>query len=204
MTSLHALPAALALALTAAFLCGLRPFWVVLLLACAQSGGWVALPAGLDLLEGPLVLAVCVVLALAERVSDTRSLHGHPEDLLLSSLRVPMGAVLPAAWMVDLFGPAGWLALPMGAALAACGQALRAALRAMGGLLGWQRTLVGVLLLIDVLVPALMWLAWLRPWAATVVLACTLLLAVPAAVWWARELRSRWRRWAALNAGPLA
>jgi phosphatidylserine synthase len=193
----------LALAIAASFVCGMRPFAVALCLGLAGSLGALELPSGLAVLQSAMALVVCAVLAMAERLADTRALEGHEEDLLLSGLRVPLGAVVMAAWLVDAFGAWGWLGLPLGAALAAAGQALKAALRAMGGLLGWRRTLAAVLLSIDLLVPASLVLAWNSPLFTLAVLAVTLLVALPAAVWWVRELRSRWRRWAAMSVGPL-
>jgi len=195
---------ALALALTAAFACGLRPFAVVFWLGLAGWLGALTLPAGLELLQsGPLVVA-CGALALAERMADSLALQGHDEDLLLSALRIPFGALVLGAWFVGAFGAWGWLGLPLGAALAAGGQVLLAALRALGGLLGWRRTLVVVVLAIDAGVPLALALGWRGPWFALAGLAATLALVVPAAVWWVRELRSRWRRWAAMSAGPMA
>jgi hypothetical protein len=190
-----------ALAVVTAFASGWRPMLVALALAAASAAHVVDLPAGLALLETAPALWVLAALALVERLADQRALHGHEEDLLLSSLRVPMGALLFAAWAVDLMGAWGWLGLPLGAALALSGQALKATLRAMGGLLGWDRTVSIVAVLIDLSVPLALWMAWRFPLAALAFLALILLVALPAAVWWVRELRSRWRRWAALNTG---
>ncbi len=193
-----------ALAVAAAFACGIRPFAVALCLGLAGTLDLLRLPAGLEVLQSHVALLVCLVLALAERMADNRALEGHEEDMLLSSLRVPVGAVVMAAFFVDAFGAWGWLGLPFGAGLAAAGQALKAAVRAMGGLLGWQRTLAAVLLSIDVLVPASLLMAWTSPFWTLAALAMTLLVGLPASVWWVRELRSRWRRWAAMTAGPLS
>ena len=194
----------LAIALASAFLCGLRPFAVVFCLGAAHAAGWLPLPAGLELLQWTVVVAACALLAVAERMADALALHGHDEDLLLSGLRIPLGAVVLAAGLVDLLGAWGGRGLPVGAALAAGGQALKAALRAMGGLLGWHRTLTALVLMIDLGVPLALATAWLWPWASMAGLGALLFVALPAAVWWVRELRSRWRRWAAMRAGPLA
>jgi Domain of unknown function (DUF4126) len=199
-----ALWALLALSVSAAFACGIRPFAVALCLGLAGSQGLLDLPAGLALLESTPVLLVCLILALAERLADNRALEGHDEDILLASLRVPLGALVMGALLVDAFGAWGWLGLPLGAALAAAGQALKAAVRAMAGLLGWRRTLAAILLSIDLLVPASLLFAWTSPLWALVALAVTVLVGLPASVWWVRELRSRWRRWAALTVGPLS
>lgn len=194
----------LALAVVAAFASGIRPLAVALCLGLAGNLGLLTLPAGLMALQSNAVLLVCLVLALAERMADTRALEGHEEDMLLASLRVPLGAIVMGALLVDAFGAWGWLGLPIGAALAAAGQALKAAVRAMGGLLGWRRTLAAVLLSIDVLVPCSLLMAWKSPLLTLAALALTLLIGLPASVWWVRELRSRWRRWAALTAGPMS
>jgi hypothetical protein len=196
------LPAILALAVAAAFACGLRPFAVAFCLGAAGRLGWLELPAGLELLQTGLPLFVCGAIAIAERMADALALHGHDEDLLLSGLRIPLGAVVLAAWLVDALGAWGWLALPVGALLAAGGQALKAALRAMGGLLGWRRTLSLVTVSIDIFVPLSLALAWNWPVLALAVLSAVLFVALPVAIWWVRELRSRWRRWAAMSLGP--
>lgn len=188
----------LALAVVAAFLCGLRPFAVALCLSLAGTFGALQLPAGL-LLAGPVMVLACAILALAERWSDARALSGHHEDLTLVALRVPCGALVVAAVAVELMGAWGWLALPWGAALALSGQALKAALRTMGTLLGWRKTLIAVNLLIDLGTPALLLLAWHWPGLGVLVLTLLLVVALPLAVWWVRELRSRWRRWALLS-----
>jgi Domain of unknown function (DUF4126) len=187
----------LAMAVVAAFLCGLRPFAVVLCLGLASALGVIQLPAGLQL-DSPLALSACAVLALAERLADAKALSGHSEDLLLAALRVPCGAVLLAAVCLDWFGAWGWLGLPCGAALALSGQALKAAVRSMGTLLGWRHMLVLVALAIDLSVPATLALAWRWPALGMLWLTLLLLVALPLAVWWVRELRSRWRRWALL------
>jgi hypothetical protein len=194
----------LALSVSAAFACGIRPFAVALCLGLAGSQGFLNLPSGLVFLDTTAVLMVCLVLALAERMTDNRALEGHDEDMLLASLRVPMGAVIMGALLVDAFGAWGWLGLPVGAALAAAGQALKAAVRAMAGLLGWRKTLAAILLSIDLLIPASLLFAWTFPLWTLLALAMTVLVGLPASVWWVRELRSRWRRWTALAAGPLS
>jgi hypothetical protein len=205
MTVLEApLQGILAIALACAFLCGLRPFAVVFCVGAAHAAGMLPLPAGLAVLDWTVVVWACAVLAVAERMADALALHGHDEDLLLAGLRIPLGAVMMAAWLVDVLGAWGWLGLPFGAALAAGGQALKAALRAMGGLLGWHRTLTALVLAIDLGVPLALAAAWLWPWASMAALGALLFVALPAAVWWVRELRSRWRRWAAMRTGPLA
>ena len=196
--------ALLALAAMAGFACGLRPFAVAF---CLGLAGWhtdLPLPAGLEMLADPVGLMVCGGLALAERVVDTLALGGRDEDLLLASLRVPVGAMLTAGLLLEVFGAWGWLGLPVGAALAASGQALKAALRALVGLLpdSGLRQLLPVM--VDVALPAALLLAWWRPVLGLSVLGLILLIALPAAIWWARELRSRWRRWAAAGHGPAA
>jgi hypothetical protein len=192
---------ALTLSMVAAFLCGLRPFGVMLCLSAAAAwGGW-PLPAWLAAAvrdDTNVWLLALALMALGERWSDTRSLAGHAEDLLLSAVRVPFGALLVAGVAVHSLGTWGWLCLPLGAALAASGFAFRVAVRALGTLLGWRRTVQGVALAIDIAVPALLLLA---AWHAGVGLAALVLLlvvALPLTVWWVRELRSRWRRWALL------
>ncbi|MFY8087601.1 MAG: DUF4126 family protein [Rubrivivax sp.] len=153
-------------------------------------------------LTSPFALTVCAVLAAAERWADTRALAGHPEDLLLSAMRVPCGALVLGAVAIESWGAWGWWLLPLGAALALSGQALKAALRSLGTLLGWRRTVHLVALALDVSVPLLMVLAWHRPALGLALLALLLLVALPTAVWWVRELRSRWRRWALLIGQP--
>ena len=194
----------LAVAALVAFACGLRPFASAFWLALAAWLDLLTLPAGLMLLNHTSVLLLCAGLALAERVADTLALRGRDEDLLLASLRVPMGAMLCAAFLLELLGAWGWLGLPAGAALAASGQALKAALRALLALLAWSWPRRGLPVLLDALVPLAIALAWLRPGLALLMLGLTLLVALPAAIWWARELRSRYRRWAALHADPQA
>lgn len=193
----------LALAAALGFACGFRPFATVWWLALAGYLQWIVLPAGLDgLLEFP-VLLTCAGLALAERVADARAWRGQDEDLLLLSLRVPAGAVLTAAVLLDAMGPWGWLGLPMGAALAASCQALKAALRAVARLACPPLLLSLLLLVFDAFLPVSLALAWQSPLSYFALLLVTLLVALPAAAWWARELRSRWRRWATLGAdGP--
>lgn len=196
--------ALLALAAMAGFACGLRPFAVAFWLGMAAWQSEFDLPAGLEMLATPPGLFVCGCLALAERVADTLALGGRDEDLLLASLRVPVGATLTAGLLLEVFGAWGWLGLPVGAALAASGQALKAALRALVGLLPGSGLRQLLPLIVDVALPSLLLLAWLYPALGLSALGLTLLIALPAAIWWARELRSRWRRWAAAGHGPVA
>lgn len=193
--------ALLALAAMVGFVSGLRPFATAFWLGLAGCLQPEWLPAGLQFLSGPLALMACGVLALAERLADSLALRGGDEDLLLASLRVPVGAMLTAGLLLEVFGAWGWMGLPIGAALAASGQALKAALRAMCGLLPQWGLQQIIPLVLDVALPALMLLAWYRPAIGLGALGLTLLVALPAAIWWARELRSRWRRWAAAGHG---
>ena len=193
---------ALALAAALGFACGLRPFATAGWLALAGYLDLLELPAGLEWLADLPVLVTCGGLALAERVAEGRAWKGQDEDLVLFSLRVPLGAMLTAAVLVDALGPWGWLGLPFGAALAASCQALQAALRAVARI-ACPPALLGVLLiLLDLALPASLVTAVRMPLAYLLLLLLLLAVALPAAVWWARELRSRWRRMTALGIGP--
>lgn len=192
----------LALAAALGFACGLRPFATAGWLALAGYLDLLPLPAGLEWLADLPVLVTCGGLALAERVADGRAWKGEDEDLVLFSLRVPVGAMLTAAVLVDALGPWGWLGLPCGAALAASCQALKAALRAVVRIACPPGLLGALLLVMDLWLPASLVMAVLWPLGYGLLLLLVLVVALPAAVWWARELRSRWRRLSALGIGP--
>ncbi len=174
---------------------GLRLYAVVFLTGLAGALGWVELPAGLRLLQGPLVLGasgtMLVVEFLADKVPGLDSLW----DALHTVVRIPAGALLAAAvfggdhdsWML--------IAALMGGTLAATSHVAKSATRAAVNTSPEPFSNIGLSLLGDAAVPAMLWLAWEHPAWFYAALALSLLLMVVLIVVLMRFVRALLRRW---------
>jgi hypothetical protein len=154
----------LALAAALGWASGLRLYAVVFLTGLAGHLGWVTLPAGLQVLQNPLMLGASGVMLLVEFFADKIPGLDTLWDALHTLIRVPAGAALAAA----VFGgdSATWatIAALAGGTLAATAHTAKATTRAAVNTSPEPFSNLGLSLLGDVSVPALLWLAWEHPW----------------------------------------
>ena len=190
-TQLFALAAALGWA------SGLRLYAVVFLTGLAGTLGWVDLPQGLRVLQQPLLLgasgAMLCVEFFADKIPGLDSLW----DTVQTFIRIPAGALLAAG----VFGgdQASWvlIAALMGGTLAATSHIAKASTRAAVNTSPEPFSNIGLSLLDDAAVPAMLWLAWAHPLWFFAALAVALLLMIGVIVLLAKFLRralARWRR----------
>jgi hypothetical protein len=172
------LTALIALAAALGWASGLRLYAVVFLTGVSGLLGWVDLPAGLQLLQHPAVLAVAGLGMVSEFVADKIPLFDSVWDTVHTFIRIPAGALLAAG----VFGGDGalWslLAALLGGTLAATAHTAKATTRAaVNGspepFSNWGLSLAG-----DAYVPALLWLAWQSPGWFFGVLGATVLVAL--------------------------
>ncbi|MCC7150624.1 MAG: DUF4126 domain-containing protein [Rubrivivax sp.] len=188
MTQLAALAAALG------FGSGMRLYAVVFLTGAAGALGWVPLPSGLAVLQNPIVLTVAGVLVAIEFLADKIPALDTLWDTVHTFIRIPAGAALAAA----VFGGdhAAWAVVAglLGGTLAATAHTAKAGTRAAVNTSPEPFSNVGLSLLGDVSVPALLWLAWEHPLWFFPVLAVVLVLALTLIVLTFKFVRALWRR----------
>jgi hypothetical protein len=194
-------PQLLAIAAALGWASGLRLYAVLFLTGAAGALGWIELPHGLRLLQHPLMLGASGVMLGVEFFADKIPGVDSLWDVLHTVLRIPAGAALAAA----VFGAdqATWAttAAVLGGGLAASSHVAKATTRAAANTSPEPFSNIGLSLLGDGLVPAVLWLSWTHPLvlAAFLVLA----LAVSAALVWvlATFLRQLVRRVSAVARG---
>ncbi len=171
-THLFALAAALGWA------SGLRLYAVVFLTGLAGWLGWVPLPSGLRILENPLVLGASGLMLFAEFLADKIPAFDSLWDAVHTVIRIPAGAALAAG----VFGGdhAAWatIAALLGGTLAATSHVAKATTRAAANTSPEPFSNIGLSLLGDAAVPAMLWLSWTHPVAAIAAVVVALVLMV--------------------------
>jgi len=176
LTHLVALAAALGWA------SGLRLYAVVFITGAIGWLGWVTLPAGLSLLQHPVVLGASFLMFLMEFVADKIPGLDSLWDAVHTFIRIPAGAALAAG----VFGgdSAAWMlvAALAGGTLAATAHTAKTTTRAAVNTSPEPFSNIGLSLAGDAAVPAMLWLAWEQPlWfflALTVALGVAIVLIV--------------------------
>ena len=153
----------LAIAAALGWASGLRLYAVVFLTGIAGFLGWVDLPAGLKLLQSPMMLGASGFMLCVEFFADKIPGVDTLWDLIHTLVRIPAGAALAAA----VFGAdqASWAmaAALMGGTLAATSHVAKATTRAALNTSPEPFSNVAMSLLGDGLVPASLWLSWAHP-----------------------------------------
>lgn len=188
----------LAIAAALGWASGLRLYAVVFLTGLAGSLGWIDLPAGLKLLQSPLMLGASGFMLFVEFFIDKIPGLDTLWDLLHTLVRIPAGAALAAA----VFGAdqATWAmaAALMGGTLAATSHVAKATTRAAVNTSPEPFSNLAMSLFGDALVPTALWLSWTHPVVfVALLLAC---LAVMAGLIWVlgrflRQLATRMTAW---------
>ncbi len=153
----------LAIAAALGWASGLRLYAVVFLTGLAGTLGWVNLPAGLQMLQHPALLwgsgAMLMVEFFADKVPWVDSLW----DAVHTFIRIPAGAALAAGVFGIDGSTSAMLAALMGGTLAAAAHAGKAATRAAANTSPEPFSNIGLSLLGDAAVPAMLWLSWQHP-----------------------------------------
>jgi hypothetical protein len=191
MTQLVALAAAMGWA------SGLRLYAVLFLTGLAGHLGWVDLPGGLELLERPVMVWASGGLLAVEFLADKIPLVDSAWDALHTFIRIPAGAALAGAVFAGSGGDAAtWttIAALLGGTLAATAHTAKASTRAAVNTSPEPFSNIGMSLLGDAAVPAMLWLAWEQPVLFFIALAFALVLAVVLIVALFKFVRAMLRR----------
>ena len=190
----------LAIAAALGWASGLRLYLVVFLTGLAGSLGWVTLPAGLQMLQNPLVLGAAGLMLALEFFADKIPGLDSVWDALHAVVRIPAGAALAAS----VFGgdQSTWATVAglLGGTLAATSQVAKATTRAAVNTSPEPFSNIAMSLAGDAAVPTMLWLSWTHPlWAAGALVAAVLLMVLVTVLLakflksLVRSLQGRWR-----------
>jgi Domain of unknown function (DUF4126) len=187
-------PQLLAIAAALGWASGLRLYAVIFLTGLAGALGWVELPAGLGMLQSPMMLGASGFMLFVEFFADKIPGVDTLWDLVHTLVRIPAGAALAAA----VFGAdqSNWAlaAALLGGTLAATSHVAKATTRAAINTSPEPLSNIGMSLLGDGIVPAALWLSWAQPQVFFVLLVIAV-LAMLVLVWvLGRFLRGLLRR----------
>ena len=183
-----------ALAAALGWASGVRLYAVVFITGAAGYLGWLPLPAGLQILQNPLVLAGAFVLFVVEFVADKIPAVDTLWDAVHTFIRIPAGAALAAGALGADHATWAVLAALAGGTLAATAHTAKATTRAAANtspepVSNWLLSLAG-----DAAVPTMLWLAVAHPVVFWPVLGLAVVLAVVLIVVFFRFLRALLKR----------
>ena len=183
-----------ALAAALGWASGVRLYAVVFITGAAGYLGWLPLPAGLHILQNPLVLAGAFVLFVVEFVADKIPAVDTLWDAVHTFIRIPAGAALAAGALGADHATWTVLAALAGGTLAATAHTAKATTRAAANtspepVSNWLLSLAG-----DAAVPTMLWLAVAHPVVFWPVLGLAVVLAVVLIVVFFRFLRALLKR----------
>lgn len=183
-----------ALAAALGWASGLRLYAVVFITGAAGYLGWLPLPAGLQILQNPLVLGLSFLLFVVEFVADKIPAVDSLWDAVHTFIRIPAGAALAAGALGADSATWAVMAALAGGSLAATAHAAKATTRAAANTSPEPLSNVLLSLAGDAAVPLMLWLAVEHPLVFWPALAAALLLAVVLIVVFFRFLRALLRR----------
>lgn len=157
------MPSLLALAAALGWVSGFRLYAVVFLVGAMGAAGWMVLPAGLQVLQHPMVLAASGALLFVEFFADKIPGLDSLWDIVNSVIRVPAGAALAAGVFGADHATLALVAALMGGTLAASSQAAKTTTRAAINTSPEPLSNVAASLLEDGLVVGVLWLATNHP-----------------------------------------
>ncbi|MBU6261107.1 MAG: DUF4126 domain-containing protein [Burkholderiales bacterium] len=195
------LPHLAAIAAALGWASGLRLYAVVFLTGAAGYLGWVPLPAGLHLLQTPLVLGASFAMLVLEFCADKIPGFDTLWDTIHTFIRIPAGAALAAGVFGGDHESWSLVAALLGGTLAATAHAAKTTTRAAVNTLPEPFSNIGLSLLGDAAVPGMLWLSWSHPALFFVALAASIVLALVLTVVLFRFLR---RLLARLGGRPVA
>ena len=192
----------LAIAAAMGWASGLRLYAVLFFTGLAGQMGWVSLPSGLAMLQSPVVLGASGLMLAVEFFADKIPGLDTLWDAVHTFIRIPAGAALAGA----VFGgdSNAWVmaASLMGGTLAATAHAAKATTRAAANTSPEPFSNIGLSLVGDAAVPAMLWMAWNEPMWFFVALGLALALAISVTYVLWRFLRALWARFVGVRATP--
>ena len=188
------MPALLALAAALGWASGFRLYAVVFLVGGMGALGWLALPAGLQVLQHPAVLLVSGLLLSVECFADKVPFIDSAWDALNVFIRIPGGALLAAGVFGADNATMGVVAGLLGGSLAATSLATKMTARAALNTSPEPFSNGLASLFEDGLVLAVVWLATQHPLWFGVALVVMVVLSVLLLVVLFKFLRAVWRR----------
>jgi hypothetical protein len=183
-----------ALAAALGWASGLRLYAVVFITGAAGYLGWLPLPAGLQILQNPLVLGTSFVLFAVEFVADKVPAVDSLWDAVHTVIRIPAGAALAAGALGADSATWGVIAALAGGTLAATAHTAKATTRAAANTSPEPFSNVLLSLAGDAAVPLMLWLAVAHPVVFWPVLALAVLLALVLIAVFFKFLRALLRR----------
>ncbi|MDE2368887.1 MAG: DUF4126 domain-containing protein [Burkholderiales bacterium] len=183
------LPHLAALAAALGWASGLRLYAVVFLTGAAGYLGWVPLPAGLHLLQTPVVLGASFAMLVLEFFADKIPGFDTVWDTIHTFIRIPAGAALAAGVFGGDHESWGLVAALLGGTLAATSHAAKTTTRAAVNTLPEPFSNIGLSLLGDAAVPGMLWLSWSHPALFFVALAVSIVVALALTIVLFRFLR---------------
>lgn len=172
------MPALLALAAALGWASGLRLYALTFLVGLAGALDWLVLPAGLHVLQHPMVIAVSGFMLMVEFCADKIPWIDSAWDAVHAFIRVPAGALLAAGVFGADNATMGVAAGLMGGSLAATSFATKATVRAAINTSPEPFSNWGASLMEDGLVIAAVWLATQHPVVFGIALVVMVLLSV--------------------------
>ena len=157
---------------------GLRLYAVLFLTGMAGFLGWVDLPAGLKLLQSPMLLGASGFMLFAEFFVDKIPGLDTLWDLVHTLVRIPAGAALAAAVFGADQGSWAMAAALLGGTLAATSHVAKTTTRAAINTSPEPFSNIGMSLVGDSVVPASLWLSWAHPYVFFAALAIALVVMV--------------------------
>ncbi|QXL84380.1 DUF4126 domain-containing protein [Comamonas sp. NLF-1-9] len=188
------MPGLVALAAALGWASGLRLYAVVFLVGGMGALGWIALPAGLQLLQHPAVLTAAGFMMFVEFFADKIPWVDSVWDAVHSVVRIPAGALLAAGVFGADSGTMALVAGLLGGSLAATSFATKATTRAAINTSPEPFTNGLASLFEDGLVVGAVWLAIAHPLWFGVALVVTVLVSIALLVLLFRFLLAVWRR----------
>ena len=173
---------------------GLRLYAVVFLTGLAGHLGWVSLPAGLQVLQQPLLLWASGGMLALEFLADKIPWVDSLWDAVHTFIRIPAGAALAYGVFGGDQGSWGTVAALLGGTLAATAHTAKATTRAAANTSPEPFSNIALSLAGDALVPGMLWLSWAHPVWFFVALAVALVVMVTVTVLLFKFLRGLGRR----------
>ncbi len=195
-------PELLALAAALGWASGFRLYAVVFLVGLAGAAGWMELPAGLQVLQHPVLLGTSGFMLFVEFFADKIPVVDSLWDTINSVVRIPAGAALAAGVFGADSGAMALAAALLGGSLAATSQAAKSTTRAAINTSPEPFSNVGASLFEDGLVVGALWLATSNPLLFAVLLAIAVVLMWIATWMLFKFLRAVFRRAQRFFSGP--